>query len=125
MPFLRRPSPLLRLALLLAALFCTVVKPTLGLAGELHRDLHAAAHAAAAHASTDDTTPLADETREHAPADGWHALLHIDLCCGNLALPCGTPALNLPAQPHAALSYRTSAVAPVPAADPLRPPIRA
>ncbi len=120
----RHPLPLIRIVLLLAALFCAVVKPTLGLAGELHRDLHAAAHASTL-ASAGGATLLADESAEHEPAAGWHALLHIDLCCSNVALPCGTLALTVIALHPVTLSHRTSGFAPVPAADPLRPPIRA
>ncbi|WP_257385254.1 hypothetical protein [Tahibacter caeni] len=125
MPFLRRPSSLLRLLLLLAILIGSVVRPALALAGALHRDMHDLAHAAALHAPGDLAAVPADDAEEHAPAQGWHALLHLDLCCGTAALTGVAPALIPPAALCAVLPYRPRAFAPAPDSDPLRPPIRA
>lgn len=116
----RRPTPLLRALLVLLTLFCVVAKPALGLAGELHRDLHALAHAAAGDAAP----ALADEADEHAPAAGWHGVLHIDLCCGLAALP-AHPLLLAPARSlDDAPDYLPEPAPPAPETDRLRPPIR-
>ncbi|WP_386066040.1 hypothetical protein ACFJIW_16005 [Tahibacter sp. UC22_41] len=60
----------------------------------------------------------------HRP-QGWHALLHLDLCCGTAALTSVVPTLIAPMALNADLPYRPRAFAPPPATDPLRPPIRA
>ncbi|HVH35701.1 MAG TPA: hypothetical protein VM847_16495 [Tahibacter sp.] len=120
-----RPSALLRLLLLLTILAGSVVRPALALAGALHRDLHDLAHAAAQHASGDTIAASLDDAEEHAPTQGWHALLHLDLCCGTAALTSVVPTLIAPMALNADLPYRPRAFAPPPATDPLRPPIRA
>jgi len=125
MPSLLRPSALLRLLLLLAILAGSVVRPALALAGALHRDLHDLAHAAAQHASGDTVAISLEDAEEHAPTQGWHALLHLDLCCGTAALTSVAPTLTAPTALRADLPYRPRAFAPPPATDPLRPPIRA
>ena len=123
---LRRPCSLLRLLLLLAILAGSVVRPALALAGALHRDLHDLAHAAAQHASDHDAAAASlEDAEEHAPTQGWHALLHLDLCCGTAALTSIPTLLIAPAALRADLPYRPRAFAPPPATDPLRPPIRA
>jgi hypothetical protein len=124
MPRTPRPLTPLRLLMLLAVALCLVLKPALGLAGELHRDLHELAHQAAAQEGAAAAT-LAGEVDEHAPADGWHGVLHIDLCCSNAGLPAdialpGSPALVQPSPP-----YHARQRAPAPAPEFLRPPIRA
>ena len=125
MPSLHRPSSLLRLLLLLTILAGSIVRPALALAGALHRDLHDLAHAAAQHAAGDGVAASLDDAEEHAPTQGWHALLHLDLCCGTAALASVPTVLIAPAAPRAVLPYRPRAFAPAPTADPLRPPIRA
>lgn len=124
MPSLLRPSALLRLLLLLTILAGSVVRPALALAGALHRDLHDLAHTAAQQASGNTIAASLDDAEEHAPTQGWHALLHLDLCCGTAALTSVTPTLIAPAALNADLPYRPRAFAPPPATDPLRPPIR-
>ncbi len=125
MPSLLRPSALLRLLLLLAILAGSVVRPALALAGALHRDLHDLAHAAAQHTSGDTLAVSLEDAEEHAPTQGWHALLHLDLCCGMAALTSVPTTLIPPEALRADLPYRPRAFAPAPTADPLRPPIRA
>lgn len=124
MSSLYRPSSLLRLLLLLTLLAGSVVRPALALAGALHRDMHDLAHAAARHAAGDSAAMSSAEAAEHAPTQGWHALLHLDLCCGTAALASVAPTLIPPEALRAVLLYRPRAFAPAPAADPLRPPIR-
>lgn len=124
MPLLCRQPLLLRVLVMLAVLTCIVVKPALGLAGELHRELHELAHAAAQADRGDVLPPLADEAREHEPAAGWHGMLHIDLCCSNYAMPSNPLQLPPPARPGVVLPYHVRGLLPAPEADRLRPPIR-
>lgn len=68
---------------------CLLAKPMLAFAAGLHQDLHTFAHALA-HADSVDATgghePAGPNDAEHGPATGWHALMHLDFCCGVLAV---------------------------------------
>ncbi len=68
---------------------CMLAKPMFALAAELHHDLHAFAHALV-HAdeadAADDHPPAGPDDAEHGPATGWHAVMHLDFCCGVLAV---------------------------------------
>ena len=111
-----RPMPRWRSLLLLLALLCLVVKPIIGFAGELHRDLHAAHETAGAAGASD----AADHNQ---PEEGLHQLLHVDLCCGN-AVVMTEPAmllLHLPSLPPA-IATAWLAIPPR-LASALRPPI--
>lgn len=113
---LPRPMPRSRSLLLLLALLCLVVKPIIGFAGDLHRDLHAAHETAGASLATD----AADHDQ---PGEGLHQLLHVDLCCGNavLATEPMLVLLQLPSLPPA-VAADWPAVSPR-LAKALRPPI--
>lgn len=65
---------------------CVVAKPTLGTAGELHRLLSGSEHAESA-LQESINTPVADDGDELQSGTPWHALMHVDLCCGNAAIP--------------------------------------
>lgn len=65
---------------------CVVAKPTLGTVGELHRLLHGGEQAGFALQEGVDTT-VADDGDELQSGTSWHALMHVDLCCGNAAIP--------------------------------------
>ena len=65
---------------------CVVAKPTLGTAGELHRLFHGGEQAASA-MQEGINTPMADDADELPSGTPWHALMHVDLCCGNAAIP--------------------------------------
>jgi hypothetical protein len=65
---------------------CVVAKPTLGTAGELHRLLHGSEHAGSA-LQEGINTAVADDADELQSGTPWHALMHVDLCCGNAAIP--------------------------------------
>lgn len=108
--------PRWRSLFLLLALLCVVVKPIIGFAGEVHRDLHAA-HETAGPAGDSDA---ADQDQ---PENGLHQLLHVDLCCGNAVLTT-EPAvllLQLPSLPPAgAIAWLAI---PPRLASVLRPPI--
>lgn len=120
-----RPSPHpLRLLWLAALMLCLVLKPVLGLAGELHRDWHDSAHKAA-QASAAALLGAEQEATEHGDSSGWHGVLHIDLCCSNVALATDIVVPPAPQLPPPALPYRSRHRAPAPDPDPLRPPIRA
>lgn len=101
---------------------CVVAKPTLGTAGELHRLLHGSELAGSA-LQEGINTPLADDADELPSGTPWHALMHVDLCCGNAAIPSaslvavvvhGESLLQAPAAVEAI---------PAPCLDLFRPPI--
>lgn len=120
-----RPSPHpLRLLWLAALMLCLVLKPMLGLAGELHRDWDASMFNSA---QTDAAQALhaAEEGSDHDNCSCWHGVLHIDLCCSNAALTHHVSMLTLPPLTAPALPYRSRHRAPAPEPEPLRPPIRA
>ncbi len=111
-----QPVPRWRSLLLLLALLCLVIKPIIGFAGDLHRDLHAAHETVGALGAPD----AADHDQ---PDKGLHQLLHVDLCCGNAVLTT-EPAmllLQLPKLPPA-IAIVWLAIPPRLATD-LRPPI--
>lgn len=68
-------------------MLCVILKPAIGFAGELHRDLHEASHATQQATASVASLSIDGDLEEHAPASGWHAVMHVDLCCGNAALP--------------------------------------
>lgn len=124
LPALRPSLHPLRLLWLLALMLCLVLKPMLGLAGELHRDWHEFAHQAA-HSDTGTHSQAAQaEIQEHGDSSGWHGVLHIDLCCSNAALMATIAVLPAPLLPAPALPYRQRHRTPAPEPDLLRPPIR-
>jgi hypothetical protein len=65
---------------------CVVAKPALGTAGELHRLLNGSEHAGSA-LQEGINTPVAHDGDELQSGTSWHALMHVDLCCGNAAIP--------------------------------------
>ena len=67
-------------------ILCVVAKPTLGTAGELHRLLHGSEQAGSA-LQEGVNTAVADDGDELPSGTPWHALMHVDLCCGNAAIP--------------------------------------
>ncbi len=106
-----------RSLLLLLALLCVVVKPVVGLAGELHRDLHGSEEMAASLTTTD----AADDDQR---VSGLHELLHVDLCCGNALIPTELSLLPIRLASSAPdVDTDWLALAP-PLASALRPPIR-
>jgi hypothetical protein len=97
---------------------CLVAKPMVDLVGELHRDLHAVAHA-----GSSDVLDAQDERSEHAPPQGWHAVMHTDQCCCTPALP-DVPVITLASMPDTFVgSDLALLVPPSPRRDLLRPPI--
>ena len=121
----RRRSPLktwLRAFGFAFLVLCVVAKPTLGIAGELHRLVNGSEHAAPA-LQEGINTPVADDADELESGTPWHALMHVDLCCGNAAIPSAAfvavvvPGESLPQAPVAVDAI------PAPFLDLFRPPI--
>lgn len=82
-----RPSiSLLRASWWIVALLCMVLKPMVGMAGEMHRTMHdEGSHHEGVVTSMGTHTTLDDASDDEQPT-GWHVLLHADLCCGNAAI---------------------------------------
>ena len=101
---------------------CVMAKPILDLVGELHRDLHALTHVETVDIGLSSANEAAEQA-EHAPPEGWHALMHLDPCCCVSALPVvGFVAVAAP--PRAFIGRDPPLLAPAnPRNDPLRPPI--
>ena len=83
------PPSLTRLAFIAMLTLCLLAKPMFALAADLHHDLHAVAHTlvhgnAADHAERD--VPAGPDDAEHDPVTGWHVLMHLDFCCGVIAV---------------------------------------
>ena len=104
-------------------MFCVILKPAIGFAGELHRDLHEAAHAAQPATASIVSPSIAGDLDEHAPASGWHAVMHVDLCCGNAALPSTIEILAFVAEALLVATLPARVFPPATRMDLFRPPI--
>ncbi len=83
------PRSIPRLAFLALLALCLLAKPMAAFAAGLHEDLHAFAHALVhedAGDEADDHPPAGPDDAEHDPVTGLHALMHLDFCCGVLAV---------------------------------------
>ncbi len=68
---------------------CLLAKPMAAFAAGLHEDLHAFAHALVHADAADEAgnrSPTGPDDVEHGPVSGLHALMHLDFCCGVLAV---------------------------------------
>ena len=117
-----RTTPL-RCFWLAFVMLCVILKPAIGFAGELHRDLHEAAHATQQATASVASSSIEGDVDEHAPASGWHAVMHVDLCCGNAAL---LSTIDMPTFVTGVSSLAAMPAWMIPPAacvDPFRPPI--
>ena len=104
-------------------MLCVVLKPAIGFAGELHRDLHEAAHATQQATASIASPSIAGDLEEHAPASGWHAVMHVDLCCGNAALPSTIDMPSFVAEASSVATMPARVIPPATDVDHFRPPI--
>ncbi|MEO8010607.1 MAG: hypothetical protein ABI650_03075 [Dokdonella sp.] len=108
---------------LVLGVLCVLLKPAVGLAGALHRDLHAASHAAQASPSTVASSTIDGDSEEHEPTSGWHAVMHVDLCCANAALSATASLAPFPGGASHRIELHAAGVLSSPRMDVFRPPI--
>jgi len=101
---------------------CVVAKPTLGLAGELHRLLHASQYSESGVDRGIDTA-VADDGDESRSGTTWHSLMHVDLCCGNAAIPSTTFVAVVVHGKSSVPALAAAEAMPAPFIDLFRPPI--